>query len=347
MVLDISERTSAPLTGEKVAAGTFFPRLDRNLYKIPGTLNLWLSSTQFCIALTILAFCSHSTNILVQLSLAVAFAFVMQTGFCLAHEAVHRKLHPNRTVNLSFGVAMFSIFPGSFHFFEIVHLIHHRRNRSDDELEDYVLPQESAWTKRAMYYLLISGLFWLLIPLSSIAIAMIPKKRIHLAAPDEESGVFRKFAQFLNEVRPGRVRRDVLCAAVLWGLAFPLLRLRLYDVLLCYAVFAFSWASQQYIYHVRTPRHAVLGALNLRLWRPLQWLYLNFNYHLSHHLAVWVPWNHLPSIVAEQPTRGYLQTYGQLWQPPQAIEHAWPAAHQTSGPLPTRGVVHHEVELPW
>ncbi len=338
----------APFSDEKVASGKFFVRLDRDLYKIPGTLNLFLSAIQFFAALGILSFCSLSTHLLVRGSLAILFAFVMQTGFCLAHEAVHRKLHPNRSVNLSFGVAMFALFPGSFHFFEVAHLIHHRRNRSDDELEDYVLPSESPWTKRLMYYLLISGLFWLLLPLSSVVVAMIPKKRIYLPEPDGDSGVFRKFAQFLNEVRPGRVRRDVLCAIVIWSLAIPLLKLRLCPVVICYAVFAFSWASQQYIYHVRTPRHAVLGALNLRLWRPLQWLYLNFNYHLTHHLAVWVPWNHLPSVIAEQPSRSYLHTYVQLWQPPQAIAQAWPAEHQTSGPLPARpSSQHDEVELPW
>ena len=97
------------------------------------------------------------------------------------------------------------------------------------------------------------------------------------------------------------MRRDLLVTAIVWVAAFPLLHLRLALVAICYAAFGFSWASQQYIYHVRTPRHAVLGALDLKLWRPLRWLYLNFNYHLTHHLAVWVPWNHLPSIAPQQP----------------------------------------------
>jgi fatty acid desaturase len=344
------KEVAAPLiSGERVAAGQFVHRRNRTQYPIPGTMNLWLAAAQMSAAFTVLGLASRVHSAYLLAALAVAFAFVMQMGFCLAHEAVHRKLHSDRRVNLGVGVLMFSLFPGSLHFFEVAHLIHHHRNRSDDELEDYVLPGETAWIKRAMYYLLISGLFWLLLPFSSIVVAMIPRNRIHLPRPDDDSGAFRKFVQFLNEVRPGRVRRDLLVAALVWGIAFPLLHLRFSAIVVCYGAFAFSWASQQYIYHVRTPRHAVLGALDLRLWRPVRWLYLNFNYHLTHHLAVWVPWTYLPSIAAKQPSRGYLNTYVHLWQPPESLEKAWPAQYQMSGPLPPRAEQksHLNVDLPW
>jgi fatty acid desaturase len=124
--------------------------------------------------------------------------------------------------------------------------------------------------------------------------------------------------------------------AAVWAIAFPLLHLRLASIAVCYGAFAFSWASQQYIYHVRTPRHAVLGALDLKLWKPVAMLYLHFNYHLTHHLAVWVPWNHLPAIAAAHPTRGYLTTYVDLWRPPEMLQEAWPEEYQASGPLPSK-----------
>jgi fatty acid desaturase len=92
-----------------------------------------------------------------------------------------------------------------------------------------------------------------------------------------------------------------------------------------------------------------LGALDLELWTPLRWLYLNFNYHLTHHLAAWVPWTHLPRIAAHRPARGYLRTYTRLWRPPQLLEDAWPAAYQKSGPLPSTDKPRSSftVELPW
>ncbi len=316
--------------------GQYIHRSHRAQFPIPGRLNLLLAALQTAVAFAFLAFASHTRNPWLLAANAVGFAFIMQMGFCLAHEAVHRKLHPNRAVNLSVGVFMFSLFPGSFHFFETAHLVHHRRNRSDDELEDYVLPGENALVKRGMYYLLISGLFWLLLVFASVVIAFIPVRRIHLPRPADDAGAFRRFLMFLNDIRFQRVRRDILVAAVTWSLAFHLLHLRWLAVLLLYAAFAFSWASQQYIYHVRTPRHAVLGALDLKLSRPLRLLYLNFNFHLTHHLAVWIPWNHLPAVAPEQPQRGYLRTYADLWRPPQKLEEAWPDQHQQSGPLPPK-----------
>lgn len=331
------------------AAGHFISKRSMAKYAIPGRLNLLLIVVQMLVALSILTTASRANNLFILISLAVVFAFVMQMGFCLAHESVHRKLHPNRAVNIGAGVLAFALFPGSLHFFEVAHLLHHRRNRSNDELEDYVLPGENPWVKRIMYYLLISGLFWLLLPVSSIVVAMIPRNRMRLPRPSDDAGAFRKFVQFLNGVKPSRVRRDLLVTATLWAAAFPLLHLRLAAVAVCYAAFGFSWASQQYIYHVRTPRHAVLGALDLKLWPPLRCLYLNFNYHLTHHLAVWVPWNHLPSFVPQQPKRGYLSTYLSLWQPPESLDDAWPAQYQTSGPLPSRDERKSRinVDLPW
>src|ERR1700734_3478609 len=134
--------------------------------------------------------------------------------------------------------------------------------------------------------------------------------------------------QFLNSVNPMRIRRDLLVTVVVWTLAALLLHFKLSHLAVCYAAFAFSWASQQYIYHVRTPRHAVLGALDLKLWKPVEILYLHFNYHQTHHLAVWVPWNYLPAIAAEAPTQSYLKTYAALWRPPQMLAEAWPPEHQ-------------------
>ncbi len=342
--------TAPPLiSNEAAAAGQWIPRRKDRRYPIPGRLNLLLMSVQMMGALAILTVASRTNNFYLLTASAISFAFIMQMGFCLAHEAVHRKLHRNPRLNVAMGILLFSLFPGSVHFFEVAHLLHHRRNRSNDELEDYVLPGENPWFKRIMYFLLISGLFWLLLPLSSIAVALIPGKKINLPRPEDGAGSFRKFAQFLNEVRPVRVRRDLLVTVLVWVIAFPVLHLHFVPIAICYAAFGFSWASQQYIYHVRTPRHAVLGAYDLKLWKPMELLYLHFNYHLTHHLAEWVPWNYLPSIAAQQPTRGYGSTYVKLWQTPEGVERAWPAQYQKSGPLPEPGERNGSIpmELPW
>jgi fatty acid desaturase len=123
---------------------------------------------------------------------------------------------------------------------------------------------------------------------------------------------------------------------VFWVASWYLLALDATAVAICYAAFAFSWSSQQYIYHVRTPRHLFLGAYDLKLWKPMEWLYLKFNYHLAHHQAVSVPWIYMDSVAKALPERGYWDTYCQLWAPPQPVSEAWPQELQRRGPIPPR-----------
>src|SRR5271165_4468089 len=217
----------ACLTRQAIAEGSMIPKRGETSFPIPEKLNLLLAAVQMTAALTLLAVASRAANLAETGVLAVAFAFVMQMGFCLAHEAVHGKLHPGRKVNESLGILLFTLFPGSYHFFEVAHLLHHKRNRSDAEVEDYILPSEVPWLKRVAYYLLICGLFWSLIPLTSVVIAMIPRHSIRIPNPGENAGVFRRFAQFLNDVRPERVRRDVLITGIVWAAVVPLLHLHL------------------------------------------------------------------------------------------------------------------------
>jgi fatty acid desaturase len=321
---------------EAVEHGHFVRQSTTTQYPIPGTLNGALAVAQIIVSFTLLGAASHAKTFWLTGLLAIAFAFVMQLGFGLAHEAVHSKLHPRSVVNEALGILLYSLFPGSYHLFGIAHLTHHQRNRSDAELEDYILPGEIRWRKRLAYYLILCGLFWFLTPLALLAMAMIPGRSIPIPPPGENAGGFSRYLQFLNSVNPWRIRRDLFVTVLVWTLAAMLLHFKLSHLAVCYAAFAFCWASQQYIYHVRTPRHVVLGAVDLRLWHPVELLYLHFNYHLTHHVAAWVPWIYLPKIAVEQPTRGFLTTYLEQWRPPEPLEKAWPPCFQASGPLPLR-----------
>jgi fatty acid desaturase len=299
---------------------------NRGRYPIPVVFNLALSALQICGVLALLTICSRATSLSVVLVSLLSFTLVAQLGFCLTHESIHGKFHPDARWNDVAGTALMAFFPGSYHFLRVAHLTHHRRNRTDAELEDYVLPGESAFWKRLQYYALICGLFWLLIPLSSIALALIPRRRLVIRSDRSDAPMWLRFAEFLNDIDLNRLRIDVAFSALVWFVAATTLHLRPAAVAGCYIAFAFSWASQQYIYHVRTPLDVVEGALDLRLWRPMEMLYLNFNYHLTHHRAVSVPWIHLRGIVAERPTRTYLRTYLELWQPPQRLVRDTPSS---------------------
>ena len=342
MVTEQPERNDPGNCREALRLGRLIRQADANQFPIPRRLNIVLAAAVIAAAFALLSAASHSYSLWETFLFAVAFTFVMQLGFGLAHEAAHGKLHPSPRVNEGVGIFLYSLFPGSYHLFAIAHLIHHQRNRSDAELEDYILPTETPWLKRVTYYLLLCGLLWVLTPPTVLGIALWPGSSIRLPVPGRNSGVASRYLQLFNSVSPGRVRRDLLVTAVIWTAAWPLLHFRLSNLAACYAVFAFGWASQQYIYHVRTPRHVVLGAFDLHLWRPFQLLYLNFNYHLTHHVAAGVPWIYLPRIAAEPPTRGFLAAYLDQWRPPEPLEKAWPPLFQASGPLPSPRELHEQ-----
>jgi fatty acid desaturase len=181
---------------------------------------------------------------------------------------------------------------------------------------------------------------WIGVPLLTGVMALVPWGLFDKPRPKEEGDEPRSgpalYLAFVRDMGPWRVRLEALFTVLFLTGIWRALHLTWPAVLACYGAFAFSWSSQQYIYHVRTPRHLVEGAFNLRLARPLELLYLNFNYHLTHHRAVSVPWIHLRRATREAPTRGYLVTYLRLWGPPQPVARAWPVSFQAQGRLSSR-----------
>ena len=91
-----------------------------------------------------------------------------------------------------------------------------------------------------------------------------------------------------------------------------------------YAGFGFSWSAMQYVHHFGTTRHVLEGARNLWIWRPVDMVWLNHNWHLTHHKHPTIPWIHLPRLGRrENPDRGFLPAfYLRMWRGPRrATEH--------------------------
>jgi fatty acid desaturase len=92
-----------------------------------------------------------------------------------------------------------------------------------------------------------------------------------------------------------------------------------------YFGFGFTWSAMQYVHHYGTERHVTRGARNLRLWGPIDRLWLNHNWHLVHHEHPTVPWIHLPVMGAAGPDarRGFLPWhYLKMWRGPRkTAEH--------------------------
>jgi len=197
-----------------------------------------------------------------------------------------------------------------------------------------ILARNKLWP--VSFYALITGLIWVTAPVVTLVICLTPTTLLSKAFAKGEGGTIARYLAFIQRAGANRVRLETIGAIGLWALVWWSLGLAFAAVAICYAAFAFSWSSQQYIYHVRTPRHLIEGAYDLKLWAPLQALYLNFNYHLSHHRAPNVPWLYMRDVAQEEPTQSYGLTYLALWAPPQPVEQAWPVEHQVRGALMPR-----------
>jgi fatty acid desaturase len=85
-----------------------------------------------------------------------------------------------------------------------------------------------------------------------------------------------------------------------------------------YAGFGLMWSGMQYVHHYGTERHVTRGARNLWIWKPLDLLWLNHNWHLTHHQNPSIPWPYLPETGTEEGTeRGFLLlAYLRMWRGP-------------------------------
>ena len=305
-------------------------------FPIPSRLNLAITLCQVSLSFWCLYYTANSDSLIGQVVAIVVFSFIMQTGFSLLHEAEHNKLHSKQWINDAQGFVLAAMFPGSYQLMKVAHLNHHKVNRSDTELVDYYKSGENAIIKTVQYYALISGLIWLTAPIVTLVVSLTPASLVKRGLNHTEGSAVSTYLAFIQKAGPSKVRAETIALILFWVGAWNGLNLDWQSLALCYATFAFSWSSQQYIYHVRTPRHLIEGAYDLSVWTPIQWLYLNFNFHLQHHKAVNVPWLYMHKRTVDKPKRRYLPTYIAIWAPPQPVKEAWPVEFQRRGPLQPR-----------
>jgi fatty acid desaturase len=250
------------------------------------------------------------------LLVAVVFGLLMNSVYAIIHEADHRMLFRDRRLNDAGGVLMSLFFPAPFHLLRQGHIGHHLRNRSDDEAFDLYFDGEHPIWKWMQLYGTLTGFYWLVTVLANVVVLVFPfVMRRQYFAFDRPSAAFM---DALNPAYAGVIRAEAaltiaLHAVIVWALGIPLLN---YAVM--YAGFGFSWSAMQYVHHFGTTRHVLEGARNLWIWGPLDRLWLNHNWHLTHHKHPTVPWIYLPGIGRrENPDRGFLPLhYLRMWRGP-------------------------------
>jgi fatty acid desaturase len=261
------------------------------------------------------------------------FVLLGHLNFSLLHEAEHDKLHANRVINQFVGTLLSALFPSSYSILRSSHLRHHARNRSDAELIDYYYPDESRAMKTLKYYVMLGGVTWLGLVVFSFAMVFLPNRMFRLTEKATLDTRFSVYVSFLADVNLTLVRIEVLILSMVWALLWILLNLDLWAVV-AFISFGIIWSSQQFIYHVRTPRHLVEGSANVSLMWPFNWFLLHGNYHLTHHRYPREPWIKLPDLSTKKPAHSYLAVWLDSLRPPLPIDQAWPKTFVKSGELP-------------
>jgi fatty acid desaturase len=253
----------------------------------------------------------------IEIPAALAFAFVNQTPFSLLHEAVHGLAAATPRRNRALGTIAGWMFPTSFTLQRAAHLVHHSKNRTDEDLYDYYLPSQSRSLRNAwLYGGNLLGLYWFCIPLSNALYLIAPplyRSRLFVERIAPKLG-FAQHAREIAELPPLRVWCEIALAfgyqAALWWW----LDLRWQGWLAAHWFFAMHWSASQYVDHAWSARDVVEGAWDLRVAAPLRWLALNYTYHLAHHRDPSLPWTRLPARATRIEQPSYWQIYASLWR---------------------------------
>jgi len=258
-----------------------------------------------------------------SLPLGIIFSFVLLTNYALMHEAAHGVLHHEPRYNWLFGMILSWLFPMSFTVFRVSHVVHHCCNRTDHEMFDCYYENDFKLVKYVQWYGLLLGLWWPLIPIGNLLLAIHPGilRTRPFRSARSTSVVFNSYDSHLTRL----LRFEVVLALLFWFSIISMLSLRWETILIFYICFAFNWSTRQYVTHAFTIRDVKNGALNLSVSRPMSWILLQGQWDLVHHQHPHMSWIHLPALGenSEKPV-SYLRQYINLWKGPRLCSETGP-----------------------
>ncbi len=289
---------------------------------IPEKTNMAISVAAYSLAIFFLALASHAEAWPMKIIFALCFSFAANTVFSLMHESVHGVFHTHPKINELFGHLSAVFFPTSFSIQRACHGGHHRRNRSDQELFDYYFEGQNKWLKRYQLYSLLTGFYWLSVPVGCLLYLWIPqfplkhefrKKWIEPMGMDPMVGD-------VENLNPQTTRMEILFTISAQLGIFWICDLTWQGWLFCYAAFALNWCSLQYSVHAWSVRDIQNGAWNLTVSPAIRWIFLNYHLHLAHHQNTDISWIHLPRRIDPGFQRpSFIKQYLSLWMGPRPL----------------------------
>ncbi len=286
-------------------------------YPIPSALNVVIAIMQLILLCSILMAAGAVQSWIGLAGLAIGYGIVMNSAYAMVHEAEHNLLHHDRRINNAFGVVLALFFPAPFHLIRQGHLGHHMRNRSDDEAFDIYFEGDNVFVKQMQFYGILTGMFWVMIVLSNIIAVFYPQML------SSESAYKKKFdrptnalLETLNPKYLVHIRLEAIAIFILHGTLMGAFHIPFWKYTAVLFGFGFMWSAMQYVHHYGTQRDVQRGALNLKTFALLDWIWLNHNWHLRHHLHPTVPWIYLPRMSEgeSEPRGNMFTTYFKMWK---------------------------------
>ena len=291
MTIATAEPILATADAPETADALTTARLPAEMHRIPNALNALIVGAQ----LTAIFACFWAASLLTrgwQIGLlAAAFALLMVGVYSIIHEAEHGILFSHPRANAIAGIVVTAFFPGPFHLLRQGHIGHHLRNRSDDEAFDLWFEGEKPGWKWVQWIGILTGGFYLMVVLGNVVVLALPfllhRRWFEFDKPS---------AAFMDALNPRYARWIQLEAAgviALHVLIVWLMRIPLTHYLALYGAFGFLWSALQYLHHFATERHVTRGARNVWAGWPIDKLWLNHNWHRTHHEYPTISWVHL------------------------------------------------------
>jgi fatty acid desaturase len=274
-------------------------RVAKRARLIPAATNLCLAA--FLVAVNVLQ-CFVMPLALLPRSrwwalVLIAFVPTNHTLLALAHEAVHGVFHPSGRVNRAAGRLLAITFGASFDVYRIVHLLHHKHNRTPlERVEVYGWRGRHGWAARVAYYYDLLGGNYVSQWVGLAVLPFVPARLIRPRIARLDTSTYT--AQALTAMSAPKtlraIRQDTLCLAAWFGIAFALYGRNWPILAAALGVRASLTSLFNYLYHYGAPLDDVLQGYNLRLPAPLSLVLLHFNLHGIHHRNPSLPWTALP-----------------------------------------------------
>jgi fatty acid desaturase len=173
---------------------------------------------------------------------------------------------------------------------------------------DLYYPHDNLWIKRLVIYAMPSGLYWLSAVSANILFLCLPWlltwNRLRRSELMRHSGFDRMLSGVPDTERTlRRIRKQILVVLAIQLAIIFVFRIELAAWLACFCVFGMMWGSLQYTDHAFSKRDIRQGAWNLRVDPVTRLVFLNYHYHLAHHLYPFLPWIYLPRFVTDEQER--------------------------------------------